>query len=226
MEVMDDVDLVIRAQEGDAEAAHVLMARHKGLLRWLVNRGWKTEQSLSRDESDSSAAFAALKAIMNYDITRGTSFVSYLRTCIETQLKHDRVHAMYPHIAVPTRTLQLAQALQYGYEQQADRHAWARAQEFLDLNFVSIDAPLGEGSTASIVDTVEGVGDEYDIDYARVEAAISLLPPQQRQVLGLMLGDYTVAEAARMMGVSRQRADQCHKLAILNLRDILGVDCE
>lgn len=57
----------------------------------------------------------------------------------------------------------------------------------------------------------------------RVEAAIELLPPQQRSVLSLYYGpsEPSLAEVGRRMGISRSRAQQVHSAAVDRMRELL-----
>ncbi|HYR94471.1 MAG TPA: sigma-70 family RNA polymerase sigma factor, partial [Methylomirabilota bacterium] len=72
----------------------------------------------------------------------------------------------------------------------------------------------------------DGVDDKFEHEdiCGRVEGALKVLPPRQREVLARYYADsLTLREAGKRMGISEARACQLHGRAIFNLRRALSV---
>jgi len=90
---------------------------------------------------------------------------------------------------------------------------------------LSLDG-LVEDDWVAFLATDDGVDARFDADdlRRRVERALELLPPRQREVLARYYAEsMTLREAGARMGISEARACQLHGRAIFNLRRALSV---
>jgi RNA polymerase sigma factor (sigma-70 family) len=61
---------------------------------------------------------------------------------------------------------------------------------------------------------------EARINEAKLQTSIEALKPRYRQVIRLLLDGKTMVETGTVIGVSAQRVDQIHQLAIAQLKEL------
>lgn len=77
------IDLIIKAQSGDMDAAETLIKENDGLIRHIMK---KYNISTFNDDYHSLGMFAFYKAIKSYDVDRGIEFNSYVGVFIQNEI--------------------------------------------------------------------------------------------------------------------------------------------
>lgn len=88
MQNIDEMDLIIKAQNGDKDAENILSTTYLGLVKTIAN----TFASIPyRDDLISDGLLALIKAIRTYDVKKQVAlFKTYASTCIKNAMK-DRI---------------------------------------------------------------------------------------------------------------------------------------
>lgn len=94
----------------------------------------------------------------------------------------------------------------------------------------SLEAPIGEGSTAQLMDLIEDVTSPSAIDELsqflrreRVSGLLDLMDNREKEILRLRYGlsngtDHTLGETAKCFGITRERVRQIESVALKKLR--------
>ncbi|TMB74390.1 MAG: sigma-70 family RNA polymerase sigma factor [Chloroflexi bacterium] len=197
---MDTAQLWARCRSGDASARGALIERYWVLARALAKRIRLVNSPLAEDDDLASAAVLGLiDAVDRFEPGRGVPFEAYaslrIRGAIIDELR---------------RTGERSRSA-------GDLH--------LQPRMLSLDG-LVEDDWVAFLATDDGVDARFDADdlRRRVERALELLPPRQREVLARYYAEsMTLREAGARMGISEARACQLHGRAIFNLRRALSV---
>jgi RNA polymerase sigma-70 factor, ECF subfamily len=174
-----DAELLRRHVDGDAEAFGRLFARHKDRL-WAVALRTVSDP----EEAADALQEAMISAFRRAGDFRGESAVTTWLHRIVVNAAVDRLRRKSSRIVAWSGDAETLEAL--------------AAHGTHGLGSPSLSAATGSAAAASAADPADAVETRIDVD-----AALRLLPPQQRAALVLvdMLG-YPVAEVAEILGVS------------------------
>ncbi len=203
---MDTGQLWERCRQGDQGSRCALIERYAALATTVAHRmRVPTSALMGRDDIESAAIIGLIAAVDRYDPERGVPFEGYAGLRIRGAIL-DELRKLDDH----TRgERQRARAVAADTEPEIGAYA---ATLSLDLLLES-----GDRDWAADDDSTEPY-DRQDLR-ARVESALTCLPPRQREVLARYYGDsLTLRESAVKMGISEARACQLHGRAIVNLR--------
>jgi RNA polymerase sigma-70 factor, ECF subfamily len=177
-----DAELLHRHVAGDAEAFGKLFARHKDRL-WAVALRTVSDP----EEAADALQEAMISAFRRANDFRGESAVTTWLHRIVVNAAVDRLRRKSSRIVAWSGDAETLEAL------AAHGTPGTRG-----LGSPSLSATAGSAAAASAADPADAVETRLDVD-----AALRLLPPQQRAALVLvdMLG-YPVAEVAEILGVS------------------------
>jgi RNA polymerase sigma factor (sigma-70 family) len=79
-----DANLFRQAQAGDAESLAQLMRAHEGLVHYIVHQQWRG--SLEYEEAIHEGRIGLWRAILGFDLGRGTAFSTYAGVAIARQV--------------------------------------------------------------------------------------------------------------------------------------------
>ena len=195
-----------RCREGDRASRCALIERYAPLATTVAHRmRVPTSALMGRDDIESAAIVGLIAAVDRYDPERGVPFEGYAGLRIRGAIL-DELRKLDDH----TRgERQRARTIVVDTEPEIGAYA---ATLSLDLLLESGDRDW------AAEDESADPADRQDLR-ARVEGALSCLPPRQREVLARYYGDsLTLRESALKMGITEARACQLHGRAILNLR--------
>ena len=195
---MDTAQLWACCRAGDASARAALIERYLPLARALARRIRLVNTPLADDDDVASAAVLGLiDAVDRYEPGRGVPFEAYA-------------------------SLRIRGAIIDELRRTGER---TRSAPEAQPRVMSLDGLVEDDWTAFLA-TDDGVDARYEAEdlRRRVEGALELLPPRQREVLARYYAQsLTLREAGVRMGISEARACQLHGRAIFNLRRALSV---
>ncbi len=196
---METAQLWARCRAGDALSRGALIERYVPLARALARRVRLVDTPLADADDLASAAFLGLiDAVDRFEPGRGVPFEAYA-------------------------SLRIRGAIIDELRRTDERGRSAGAYE--KPKTLSLDG-LAEDVWRPFLATDDGVDDKFEHEdiCGRVEGALKVLPPRQREVLARYYADsLTLREAGKRMGISEARACQLHGRAIFNLRRALSV---
>jgi RNA polymerase primary sigma factor len=222
----DDDTLVQRWQQhGDERARDTLLRRYDRLLKETASRAERW--GFDFDDGYQLSAMGFLRALDTYDSSFGASVQTYARRWIRHYLHHGRQH-LGP-VRRPSHAIEGADRLRRilrcegsrGRERSISELAslagldTANAKLFVDSaqQGVSLDTPIGDDGTATIVDYMaDDRASPEDILEARerrrlLVEAIEALPGKQGETARLYyLDGRTLEEIGTLRGISRQGA--------------------
>ncbi len=194
---MDPAQLWARCRAGDASARSALIERYWPLARGLSRRVRLVGTPLAdADDIASAAVLGLIDAVDRFEPGRGVPFEAYAALRIRGAIIDE---------------------LRRIDERGRSSDELPRA--------LSLDGLVEDDWTAFLAadDEVDAKYDREDLR-GRVEAALRMLPPRQREVLARYYTDaLTLRQAGLRMGISEARACQLHGRAIVNLRRALAV---
>jgi RNA polymerase sigma factor for flagellar operon FliA len=197
---VDTVQLWARCRAGDASSRGALIERYMPLARSLSRRVRLVDTPLADSDDLASAAFLGLiDAVDRFEPGRGVPFEAYASLRIRGAII-DEIR-------------------------RTDERGRAAAGAEAKPRTLSLDG-LVEDDWRPFLGTDDGVDDKFEQEdlCGRVEGALQVLPPRQREVLARYYADaLTLREAGKRMGISEARACQLHGRAIVNLRRALSV---
>jgi RNA polymerase sigma-32 factor len=200
-----------------------------------------------------------MTALAKFDPDRGTRFVTYAAHWIRAFIL-DHVLRSYSIVGVGAGALRSKvffrlrrERARVAAETSDAREALERlAERFgttperialmaqrLDARDLSLDTPVREESTATVLDTMPSPGTSQEDAFlaherrgaieSRVRAAVAELDPRERYIVEARLmadvpDELSLAEIGRRLGVSRERARQLEARAKAKLRRRLGDD--
>lgn len=184
---------------GEASARASLIERYLPLAREVARHAHVGWSAVADGDDLASAAFLGLiDAVDRFQPDRGVPFEAYARLRIRGAIIDE-----------------LRRLDERGRSAETDR---PRA--------VSLDGLVEDEWQAFLAHADDAIDDAFEREdlRGRVERALDMLPPRQREVLARYYGDeLTLREAGARMGVSEARACQLHGRAIDNLRRALAV---
>jgi RNA polymerase sigma factor for flagellar operon FliA len=195
---LETAQLWARCRAGDASSRGALIERYVPLARALARR-MRVASSAAADADDmfSAALIGLIDAVDRFEPGRGVPFEAYASLRIRGAII-DELRRMDERGRGATTDAPIAISLDGLVE--ADWDAFLATDDELDEPFEREDLR------------------------GRVQKAVDMLPPRQREVLARYYADaLTLREAGTRMGISEARACQLHGRAISNLRRALSV---
>jgi RNA polymerase sigma factor (sigma-70 family) len=169
------------------------MVRRRGAMRWAKQYGLE-------DDLEQLALLEIARIVPKFDPGMATSLDHFVGACLNRCL---------------TDCIRM---LKRGH------------REIVDGMHYSIDAPRREDAVTSVLDEVASLGESMNPVFEEVvrtqvnvqlRSACALLPPRQREVIELVLSDYTDKEISEEIGVTVQSVNKSRLGAIVNLRRLL-----
>lgn len=186
-------------------AEEELVRQHLPAARRLARRvaGWGRPEL--RDDIEQEAALALVEAVRDYDPGRGIPFASYALWRVHCRV----VDYLRAHGAEANRGA--APPVPEGEERDSEDEGAGALRDALERRRALLEAP--------------GVDDEAvrNALLTQLERAVASLPERDRQVLALYWEEgLSLAEIARVLGVSRARAGEVHRRALRRLAALMG----
>jgi len=232
-------DLLIRYHErGDLAAREELVERFLPLARDLALRYTYTDEPF--DDLLQVASVGLIKAIDRFDPGRGTKFTSYAAPTMLGELKrHFRDKGWSLHVprelqeralAVGRATERLSTELGRSPSvREVAEHLGCSAEQVLEAReaagsyeAASLDAPIAreDGESASLVDTLGGEDDAYELveDREAIARTWKELPDVERSVLELrFMHDLNQREIGERIGYSQMHVSRLLRRALNRL---------
>lgn len=209
---METGQLWARCRAGDAEARAELIERYAALATSVARRlPVPLGALIDRDDVESAGLVGLIDAVDRFDPERGVPFEAYAKVRIRGAIL-DEIRSI-DHLGRADRRRERAVAA-------SDPASVALVAYAATL---SLDLLLEDGHPIAIEDDL---GTQYDEDdlRARVNSALALLSPRQRELIARYYGEsLSLREAGERMGISEARACQLHGRAIEILRRQLSV---
>lgn len=240
----DKIALLLEAaQDGNQEAAAVLVRTFRPLVLSLVNK--YSRRTSEKEDIIQVAMMGLTKAIQKFDLSTDKKFISYAVPTVVGEIKRyfrdctwdvhvpRRVKEFYMHVNKAKNVL----------EEQLERsprvdeiavHLQVKEEVVLETmelmggyNALSLETPLeGDGSErAATYYDYEGVKDD---NYARVENRLALnkalmdLTPQEREIVDLLFfKEQTQTEVAEAFGVSQMHISRLRRKVLVKLKKII-----
>lgn len=230
--------------EGDRSARERLILRYAPLVKHVVGRiSIVLPPVLDMDDILSSGMVGLIKAVENFDWSRGVPFEQYAITCIKGAILDQMrsLDLLSRSVRQKAREAQSAMVkLQAGLgraptdEEVAEQLGldvakYRRLLTEIGLVVVSLDSELGaddDGDMPTLLSTVVDVNSPDPVSLAEkrelVDAlaeAVSQLAERERLLLALYYKEeLTMREISKVLGVSESRICQLHTRAILKLK--------
>jgi len=220
---------------------HVTDEQREARIRMLLPLVRRIARRVSRlvpcdyDDLVGDGSIGLIRAVDNYDPSRGTSLEHYARHVISGAMLNG-IRRMDPVSERTRRAMRDGELERYQLagergsiptlaEMEQRRPGFIRASAAATLGVpLSLDRPLPEGEHVQR----DWSNDPANLIEARSEceaigAAVDALPARQRQVVREhYYGAWSLREVGRRMNISPQRASQLHLVAMRKLRKALG----
>lgn len=194
---METAQLWARCRAGDTVSRAALIERYAPLARALARRVKVLSNAADGDDVASAALIGLIDAVDRFEPGRGVPFEAYASLRIRGSIIDELRHLDERGRGATVET-PVAVSLDALVEDD-----WQA--------FLATDAELDEPF-------------EREDLRSRVQRALEMLPPRQRELLARYYADaLTLREAGARMGISEARACQLHGRAISNLRQALAV---
>ncbi len=204
---METGQLWERCRQGDRASRCALIERYAALATTVAHRmRVPTSALMGWDDIESAAIVGLIAAVDRYDPDRGVPFEGYAGLRIRGAIL-DELRKLDDHTRLERQKARTAAAA----DTEPEIGAYGAT--------LSLDLLLESGDRDWPADDDSGEPCDRQDLRARVESALTCLPPRQREVLARYYGDsLTLRESATTMGISEARACQLHGRAIVNLR--------
>jgi RNA polymerase primary sigma factor len=238
--------LATKAARGDEEAVERLVCAN---LRFVVSVAKKyRDRGLSMSDLVNEGNIGLMRAAEKFDGDKGVKFITYAVWWIRQSML--AALAAQAHVVrVPTnravalrRLRRSASVMQQELGRDPTRHELAEQlgvpEEDVDLAMtvgsrcVSLDAPVGAGQGASMMDLLAGDPVDGDDDEAEasaradwLSASLSSLPERESRILRMHFGfdgdaPMTLEDIGTSMGITRERVRQVRDKALSRLRKL------
>lgn len=209
---METGQLWARCRAGDTEARARLIERYAALATSVARRMPVPLGALiDRDDVESAGLVGLIDAVDRFDPERGVPFEAYATVRIRGAIL-DEIRSI-DHLGRADRRRERAVAA-------SDPASLALVAYAATL---SLDLLLEDGHPLADGDEPGAHHDEDDLR-ARVNSALALLSPRQRELIARYYGEsLSLRESGERMGISEARACQLHGRAIEILRRQLSV---
>ncbi|HTX56773.1 MAG TPA: sigma-70 family RNA polymerase sigma factor [Candidatus Acidoferrales bacterium] len=215
-------------------------SRREELIRALLPLVKRIARRISRlvpcdyDDLVGDGSIGLIRAVDNYDASRGTSLEHYARHLISGAMLNG-IRRMDPVSERTRRAMRDGEIERYQLagetgcvptmeEMERRRPGFIRATTAVALGVpLSLDRPLPEGERLER----DWSNDPAALlvarsDRERIAAAVDALPPRQRQIIrDHYYGARSLREVGRRMRISPQRASQLHIAAMRKLKKVL-----
>lgn len=222
-------ELCSLAQNGDEKAMYELIDQNQKLIYSLLN---KFKISLmEREDVYSCAKLGLIKAIQNYDNSKGTMFSTYAVPMILGEIKryfrdNQALHVSRSFRKLYVRCLKKQEELESKYQRNVSLNEIA---EILDVSFedilmayeshfnnLSLDAPIRNDDDNSLGDIISINDDEIKRD---LNLALSTLNKKEQLIIRMRYFDgLTQQEVASRLFVSQVQVSRLEKMILEKLR--------
>ena len=238
--VLDTLELITLAQQGDDEACERIIKENSGLI-WSVVKKF-AKRGYEPDDLYQIGAIGLLKCIRKFDDSYDVKFSTYAIPMIIGEIKRFLRDDGLIKISRPLK--ELATKARYVQEQLTARHGRQPtiselAQEVgadvedlvvameagLDVESLHATIYQGDGSPIFLIDKVAQSFDGGDkaITVMALKQLIGRLKPKERQVIILRyFQDKTQMEVAKAIGVSQVQVSRIEKKVLGSLKEALG----
>jgi RNA polymerase sporulation-specific sigma factor len=235
------MDLMIRAQQGDEEAAAQLIKENSGLIWSVVKKFAKRGYEL--DDLYQIGAIGLLKCIRKFDMSYDVRFSTYAVPMIIGEIKRFirddgmiKVSRPMKELATRARYTQEALSAKLGRQPTVSELAAELGAEQEDvvvamesgMEVESLYATIhqGDGSPIFLMDKIEQNKEEVEqtVNTIALRQIIGKLKPKERKVIYLRyFQDKTQMEVAKAIGVSQVQVSRIEKKVLKSLREELDV---
>lgn len=242
--VEEEVELARRIHNGDRKALERLT---KANLRFVVSVAKQYQnQGLSLPDLINEGNVGLIKAAEKFDETRGFKFISYAvwwirQSILQAIAEHSRmVRLPLNQIGSVNRINKELSKFEQEYERRPSSKEIServnmpedKIDDMLMANIrhISADAPLADGDSTSLIDTMQGNDPETTdrllvLESLRkeIDNVLQCLNKREREVIEAFFGinsqEMTLDEIGNKMGLSRERVRQIKEKAIKRLRN-------
>ncbi len=242
--VEEEVELARRIHNGDRKALERLT---KANLRFVVSVAKQYQnQGLSLPDLINEGNVGLIKAAEKFDETRGFKFISYAvwwirQSILQAIAEHSRmVRLPLNQIGSVNRINKELSKFEQEYERRPSSKEIServnmpedKIDDMLMANVrhISADAPLADGDSTNLIDTMQGNDPETTdrllvLESLRkeIDNVLQCLNKREREVIEAFFGingqEMTLDEIGNKMGLSRERVRQIKEKAIKRLRN-------
>jgi len=232
--------LISRAQEGDNDAAELLIKENSGLI-WSVVKKF-AKRGYEPDDLYQIGAIGLLKCIRKFDSSYDVKFSTYAIPMIIGEIKRFlrddgliKISRPLKELATKARYVQEQLTARLGRQPTISELANEMNVDVEDL-VVAMEAGLdveslhatiyqGDGSPIYLIDKVaqNQDGDDKAITVMALKQLIGRLKPKERHVIILRyFQDKTQMEVAKAIGVSQVQVSRIEKKVLATLKEALG----
>ncbi len=225
--------LIERAKEGDGDALTQLVSENTGLVRSIALRF--TGRGVDYDDLCQIGHIGMIKAIRNFDITRGCAFSTYAVPLIIGEIK--RFLRDDGEIKVSRELKRKAAIIMAAREKYISQNGYEPAVSSLAAMCGLSEEETVESLNAAsaTVSLYEQIGDEYTLEdklgvdlmpdineKIALKQAISRLPEAEREIILLRyFKNMTQSEAGRVLGMTQVTVSRREQKALTKLKDAL-----
>jgi RNA polymerase primary sigma factor len=243
----EEVELAKRIRKGDQEALNKLV---NGNLRFVVSVAKQYQsQGLTLNDLINEGNVGLIKAAQKFDETRGFKFISYavwwIRQSIMQALAEQSRLVRLPlnKVALLTKVKKTMAMLEHKLDREPTLEEVGKeldmspkeVQQMLSLSsrHSSLDAPLQEGESTTVVDLIKNDNAEYadeHLDYKEslkieTERTLSQLSTKQRDIIRMYFGigfnhPMSYDDIGEHLGMTRERVRQLKDRAIDKLQSV------
>jgi len=248
----EQIDLAVRAQNGDEHARHLLVESNLGFIGTQARRFVRKTPLLELNDYVAVGVIGLLQALKKFDAERGSSFLTYARYWVRLRMKELLVQTVI-RVSGPIEILSKAWTHRYQRDREdlAKKHLSAQAEddavakshgmshstllaaESIHASPSSMDKPLDFSPDLTLHDVLasadisveEVLGDEKKLAYCRSLIANygSTLPFTRRVILReRLLEGRTLRDVGDLVGFTRERVRQIEKELYADLRKIFA----
>jgi RNA polymerase primary sigma factor len=240
----EEVEIARRVRAGDAEALDRLL---KANLRFVVSVAKKYQgYGLSLSDLINEGNLGLIKAARRFDETRGFKFISYAvwwirQTILQSISEYSRLVRLPLNVVGSLNKIYKVKAdFERDYEREPTNEEIEiiLKDEKIDLDSarqltegaVSIDAPIGNDQTSTLLDVLPGQEDNDPVSaltqesfHLEVKRALNMLDKREAYVLRLYFGidrelPLNLEDIAERLHLTRERVRQIKEKALRKLR--------
>lgn len=248
----EERELAKRAQAGDKAARDRFICSNQGLVKMLAYKYVNACVGLDFDDLCQAWNIGLMTAVERFDPDKGYRFSTYaiwwIRQAITREIMdkdnpvhipvhvHEKLHAVKRVMAdIAQKTGRSATVKEVATVLGEPEEKVATYIGVLSSgSTVSIDKPIGDDDSATLIDMLEsdGLSPEEIADAVQlrmaIEKALDKLPPREQAVLKMRFGftdgkAHTLEEVGAAYGVTRERVRQIETKALRKLRNPLVV---
>lgn len=220
----EEKELVAKAQKGDKKASDSLFRAN---VRFILKeaKNYARSYGMSLEDCFSSACEGFMKAIERYDAEKGTRLITiaiwWIKSCIQEESYNSHL------IKIPYKKIARLQDKEFWNSSRPEDVELMKIAGEMD----SLDSPLwGEDDGDTMADSIKSIFlnpmEEYEKAEVRNlidEVITNNLTDREEFVLRKIFGfddgeKYSLSDVGKMLGCTKQRADQIKNSALAKLR--------